>query len=134
MKLRILKLRALKIQKWFLKIFFKIWHLITYRFRGDKIHICQAVLSGHGSFVDIRYRLSRPDRAQGRFPVYLVDEATGSRFELMRLPRYGRIRTKHNKYQASGILLFRNRSNIIRTGSRVTLVFGPLRVQHIEVK
>lgn len=112
----------------------KMWHLITYRFRKSKIHVNRALISGDGSFIDVRYWLSRPDKVQGRFPVYLLDEASGQRFELMRLAKYGAIKTKHSIYQSAGILLFRNRNCKIRPGDKVTLIYGPLQAKHIEVR
>lgn len=117
----------------FRQLLHKVWHLFSYRFRRPKIFVTQAHLSGDGSFVDIRYGLSRPDKAQGRFPVYLIDESTGQRFELMRLPKFGMIKTRHNKFRPSGILLFRNRNNILKPGSIVTLTFGPLEAKNIKV-
>ncbi|MGE5328492.1 MAG: hypothetical protein ACM3KR_03165 [Deltaproteobacteria bacterium] len=117
----------------FIKWLLKIWHVITYKFRKEKVYINQARLSGAGSFIDIRYRLSRPDKAQGRFPVHLIEEETGQRFELMRLTKFGPIQTKHNKYQHTGVLLFRNHDNIVRPNSMVTLVFGKLHTEHIRI-
>ena len=93
----------------------------------------QALLSGNSSFIDIRYKLSRPDKIRGQFPIYLIDEMTGERFELIRLTKYGAIRTKHNKYQPKGILLFYNRNGAIKRGSRITLFFGTLITKNIEV-
>jgi hypothetical protein len=117
----------------FKKRLLKIWHVITYRFRKEKIYINQTRLSGNGSFIDIRYHLSRPDKALGRFPVYLIEEETGQRFELMRLTKFGPIQTKHNKYQHTGVLLFRNRDNVLKPNSMVTLIWGKLHTEHIKI-
>jgi hypothetical protein len=104
------------------------------RFRRTEIRITQALLSGNNSFIDIRYCLSRPDLVKGKIPIYLIDEITGQKFQLMILPKYGKIRTKHSKYQTTGILLFRNQNGIVKPSSRVTVVFGSLVAKHIEVK
>lgn len=119
----------LKIGDWLLVM----WRLLTYRFRKTNIHVNQALLSGSGSFVDIRYWLSRPDQVKGSVPIYLIHEETSERFELMRLAKLGPVKTRHKKYQLAGILLFRNRNNTIKSGSKVTLIFGPLKATHIEV-
>lgn len=111
----------------------KIWYLISYRFIKPKLRVDRAILSGDGSFIDIRYWLSRPDKVQGRMAVYLIEEATGEKFELMRFSKFGPIRTRHSKYKTTGILLFRNRNYKIRAGTNVTLVFGPLHAKNIEV-
>lgn len=107
--------------------------MMTYRFRSERIHVIQALLSGDGSFVDLRYRLSRADKALGRFSVHIVDEETGKRLELVRLAKFGTVRTRHNRLQSLGILLFYNRDKIIRNGSMVTLFFDKLRAEHVEV-
>lgn len=111
----------------------RVWYLITFRFRRASVKVTQAMLSGDGSFIDIRYWLSRPDQARGAFPVYLVDKTTGERLELMRIAKFGAIRTKHNKYINKGMLLFYNRQNIIKPRSRTTLFLGSLIVDDIEV-
>lgn len=116
-------------KKWLLKI----WNIITYRLKKEEIYINRAQLSGDGSFIDIRYHLSRPDKAQGIFEVFLMEEETGKRFELMRFAKFGPIQTKHNKYQNTGVLLFHNHDNVVRPDSMVTLVFGKLLAEHIKI-
>src|SRR5689334_8234676 len=115
------------------ELILKLWYYITYRFRKSKISIVKATLSGDGSFIDIRYWLSRPDKADGRLPVLLTDAKTGDRFQLMRLTKFGVIQTKHNKYQHIGVLLFYNRGNKIKPGSKVHLFYSPFNVKNIEV-
>lgn len=107
--------------------------MLTYRFRKPQIRISSVSLSGDGSFVDVRYWLSRPDKAQGRFPVYLVNEATKEKLGLMRFTKHGAIRTRHGRHQAGGVMLFFNRNGSVRSGSSVTLFFGPLRAGNIKV-
>lgn len=92
-----------------------------------------AQLCGDGSFINIKYILTRPDKVSGTSQVYLIDEQTCKRFYLMRLPRYGLIQTKHSKHQYSGIFLFRNSDGAIKPESRVTLVFGQLEVKNVLV-
>ncbi|MBD7911218.1 MULTISPECIES: hypothetical protein [Clostridium] len=112
----------------------KIWYLLTYRFKREKLYIIKAQLSGEGAFIDIRYRITRPDRVKGIENIYLVDEESKKKFYLMKLPRYGAIQTKHRKYQYTGILLFQNFENTIKSGSKITLVFGKLEVKGIIIK
>ena len=117
----------MKLIKWLIKV----WKLITYRFKSEKLYILKAQLSGDGSFIDIRYSLSRPDRIKSKEHIYLIDEKSGKKFYLMRLPRFGAIQTKHKKFQNTGILLFRNIENKIKPGSNFTLVFGKFEVKGI---
>ncbi|GEM_PF-1369062 len=117
----------MKLIKWLINV----WYLITYRLKREKLYIIKAQLSGNGSFIDIRYSLTRPDLLKSKDHIYLIDEESGKKFYLMRLPRYGPIQTKHNKFQHTGILLFRNIDNKIKSGSNFTLVFGKFEVKGI---
>lgn len=103
----------------------RLWFMLTLKFRKTRIVITSARLSGDGSFVDIRYWLSRPDKLMGNINVYLLDEATKEKLYTANIAKYGRIRTRHGKYTANGVILFYNRDNIVKKGSKVTLVFGP---------
>lgn len=114
-----------------IKLILKAWYLITYGFRREKLYILKAQLSGDGSFIDIRYRLTRPDRIRTQGQVYLIDEESGKKYYLMRLPKYGTIQTRHNKFQHTGILLFRNIDNEVKSGSNFTLVFGKFEVKGV---
>ena len=108
-------------------------YYLFYRMQRPRIQVNQAALSGDGSFIDIRYWLSRPDKAECKLPIYLIDEITGERFNLMTLTKCGVIRTKHSKYQPLGILLFYNRNNALKCGARVSLFFGSLNATHIDI-
>lgn len=117
----------MKLIKWLIRV----WYLITYKFKSEKLNILKAQLSGDGSFIDIRYSLTRPDLLKSKEPIYLIDEVSGKKYYIMRLPRYGTIQTKHNKSQHTGILLFRNIDNKLKSGSNFTLVFGKFQVKGI---
>lgn len=119
----------MEIYNWFRKI----WHLISYRFKKSKIHINKAVLSGNNNFIDIRYTLSRPDKMKKNISIYLIDETSGNKLNLMKLARFGSIYTTHNKYQNSGMLLFRNSENLITPNSKVTLIYGDLQKKDITI-
>lgn len=111
----------------------KIWYLFIYRFKKLDLDVLQARLTGDTSFIDIRYIISRPDKLKQNIPIYLIDESNGQRIHLMKLSRYGTIKTKHTKYQSKGVLLFINRNNIIKPHSKVTLVYGDINKHNIEV-
>ncbi|WP_203364224.1 hypothetical protein [Bacillus sp. REN10] len=112
----------------------RIWYLSIIRLRRRKLEVTAAFLSGNGSFVDVRYRLTRPDKAEGRSHIFLIDEASGEVLPLMVLPKQGAVRTKHKNDQRTGVLLFRNQKHFIKSGSKVTLVFGQFVVKNIEIK
>ena len=111
----------------------RFWYLITYRFKKPKIRVYQALLSGNGSFIDIRYWISRPDKINPKSMVYLIDQNTGTRLYLMQFIKFGTIRTKHNKYKTTGMLLFRNQFETVKKGFKVTLILDDLKAENIEV-
>lgn len=119
----------MKIKLWI----YKIWYLLTFKFRKVRITIVSAQLSGDGSLVDIRYWLSRPDKLRKNSKVYLIDETTKQRLYPANVAKFGTIRTKHGKHTTNGVVLFYNRNNIIKAGSKVILVFDSYLSEQTEV-
>jgi hypothetical protein len=115
------------------ELYSNLFYKLTYKFRNARIVVNQVKLSGDNSFVDIRYWLSRPDKVQGNSQIYLVDEASKQKLELMNLPKFGSLCSKHSKYQSLGILLFYNKNNVINHDSQITLHFGCLIAKNIKV-
>lgn len=111
----------------------KLWNKLTYRFRTPKVCVTRAQLSGNDSFVDIRYRVIRPNKIKGIALIYLIDEATGEKLNLMKIPRYGSVKTKHSSNQEEGVLLFRNLNKTVNNKSKLTLVYDKYKVEHIEM-
>ncbi len=112
---------------------YKIWYLMTFKLRKARISIISARLSGDGSLIDIRYWLSRPDKLRKNYNVYLLDETTKEKLYLANFVKFGAIRTKHCKNATNGIVLFYNRNNIIKAGSKVILIFDSLLSEQSEV-
>ena len=106
---------------------------LRYGFRRNRIVVTQAVLSGKGSFVDIRYLLSRPDKISPQTKIYLIHQETGTHLEVMKLARIGPLQTNHALLAKTGTALFRNRNDLVRPGSKVSLVLGNIRADNIEV-
>jgi len=111
----------------------RIWSLLHYCFRKNKIVITRSTLSGNGSFIDIRYWVSRPDRINPQSKIYLVHPKTGTRLGVMTLPKFGIVNTKHTALQENGVALFRNSNNLITSGSQVSFILGNLKVDHVEI-
>lgn len=112
---------------------YKIWYMLTFKLRKVRISIISAQLSGDGSLIDIRYRLSRPDKLRKNYNVYLLDETTKEQLYPANFVKFGTIRTKHDKHTTNGVVLFHNRNNIIKAGSKVILVFDFLLSEQAEV-
>ncbi|MFZ5969645.1 MAG: hypothetical protein ACOYVK_20995 [Bacillota bacterium] len=123
-----------------MKIFSKVknwlsnkWFTLIYPFKKPKLKVIQLQLSGDGRFIDVRYWLSRPDKMKKTTEIYLIDEESGIKCSLVKIPKYGYVRTRHRYKRSMGILLFHNLDNTIRYGSKVTLFLGPFRLEHMEV-
>ena len=71
----------------------------------------------------------------GAMEAYLIDESTGEKFSVVRLQRIGRLaeftvpgeKDVHN-------ILFRNREGKLKLGTRVTVVFGSIRKEHLQLQ
>ncbi|MFA5807125.1 MAG: hypothetical protein WC978_02010 [bacterium] len=96
----------------------------------------QLRLAGNGEFVGVRLRMIGGDRFDPEATeIYLVDESTGERFSVVRLQRIGRMaefrvpgeKDVHN-------IMFRNREGKLKIGSRVTVVVGSARQEHLLVQ
>jgi len=99
----------------------RVWVLLRHCFRRDQIVVIQANLSGDGSFIDVRYWLSRPDKINPQTRIYLVHSETGTRLEVMKLAK-------------TGVALFWNRDNLITSGCKASLIVGSIRTDNIEIR
>jgi len=111
----------------------RIWSLLYCCFRKNKIVITRAVRSGNGSFIDVRYWLSRPDKINPQAKIYLVHPETGIRLGVMNLAKIGPLKTNHTERAEPGVVLFRNSNNLIKSGSQVSFILGELKVDHILI-
>lgn len=106
------------------------------RFPPPRMEGVQLRLAGNGEFVGVRLRMIGDDRFDPEATeIYLVDESTGERFSVVRLQRIGRMaefrvpgeKDVHN-------IMFRNREGKLKIGSRVTVVVGSARQEHLLVQ
>ena len=109
------------------------WYFLTRKLRKAKVLITSARLSGDRSLIDIRYWLSRPDRLQKNYPLYLLDDATKERLYPANFVKFGTIGTKHGRNTTNGVVLFYNRNNLIKPGSKVVLTVDSLLSEPVEV-
>ncbi|MEN6462471.1 MAG: hypothetical protein ABFC94_14040 [Syntrophomonas sp.] len=117
----------------FLKIIRRLWVLLCYRFHSNRIIITRAVLCGDGSIADIRYWLSRPDKVDPSSKVYLIHQDSGTRLDVLRLAKIGLMKTNHAMLAQTGVVLFRNRDNVLTPGCKVSLIWGKLKAYNIEI-
>ena len=96
----------------------------------------QCRLVSKGEFVGVRFRVIGVGTFDpGAMEAYLIDESTGEKFSVVRLQRIGRLaeftvpgeKDVHN-------ILFRNREGKLKLGTRVTVVFGSIRKEHLQLQ
>ena len=101
-----------------------------------RVEVVQLQLVENREFVGVRFRMVGGDRFDPEAAeIYLVDESTGERFSVVRLQRIGRIA----EFSVPGEkdvhhIMFRNREGKLKSGSRVTVVVGAARQEHLLVQ
>jgi hypothetical protein len=98
-----------------------------------RLEVVQLRLAANREFVGIQFRMIGGDRFDpDATEIYLIDESTGEKFSVVRLQRIGRIA----EFSVPGEkdvhqIMFRNREGKLKIGSRVTVVVGPSRQEHL---
>ncbi len=101
-----------------------------------ELDVVQCRLVSKGEFVGVRFRVIGAGTFDpGAMEAYLIDESTGEKFSVVRLQRIGRLaeftvpgeKDVHN-------ILFRNREGKLKLGTRVTVVFGSIRKEHLQLQ
>jgi hypothetical protein len=106
------------------------------------IRITALRLTAAGYMVDVRYRITDPDRARTFLArqheeLFLVDEATGARLAVPAAPKLGALRQRP-KADVTGdreyFVFFANPGRQLRPGNKVTLVAGDVRIPHLALE
>jgi len=101
-----------------------------------RMEVVQLRLAANREFVAVRFRMIGGDLFDPEATeIYLVDEFTGEMFSAIRLQRIGRMA----EFRVPGErdvhhIMFRNREEKLKIGSRVTVVVGPARQEHLLVQ
>jgi hypothetical protein len=101
-----------------------------------ELDVVQCRLVSEGGFVGLRFRVVGGETFDpGAKEAYLIDESTGETFPVVRLQRIGRLA----EFTAPGEkgmhnVLFRNREGKLKPGTRVTVVFGSIRKEHLRLQ
>jgi hypothetical protein len=101
-----------------------------------RMEVVQLRLAANREFVGVRFRMIGGDRFDPEATeIYLVDESTGEKFSVVRLQRIGRMA----EFRVPGEkdvhhIMFRNREGKLKIGSRVTVVVGSARQEHLLVQ
>lgn len=103
---------------------------------SPRMDVTRLRLAANGEFVGVRFRMIDGDLMdRDATEIYLVDESTGEKFSVVRLQRIGRMA----EFRVPGEkdvhqIMFRNPGGKLKIGSRVTVVVGSTRQEHLLVK
>jgi hypothetical protein len=98
-------------------------------------------LSAADHMIDFRYRVTDPEKAvkitsDPKLSTYLLDQASGVKLAVPNTPKVGALRQTTKKPEADRIYftLFGNVPNLVKTGSKVTVVMGDYRAEDLVVE
>jgi len=100
------------------------------------MEVVQLQLAANREFVGVRFRMIGSDQIDpDATGIYLIDESTGEKFSAVRLQRIGRMA----EFRVPGEkdlhhIMFRNQEGKLKIGSRVTVVVGSARQEHLLVQ
>ena len=104
------------------------------------IEVTAVRVSAAGRVVDFRYRVVDPGKAQEvlsrHTEVYAIDQATGVRLPVPRAGKVGALRQSATQAVAGKVyfVLFGNTGGVVKPGSKVTVVFGGVRIADLPVE
>lgn len=101
------------------------------------IEILGVRLTAAGYLIDVRYRVNDCDKAMEwmdrRAKTYLVDESTGAKFYTPSPPKVGPLRQTSRQPRAGRtyFMMFANPGGFIKSGAKVSVVVGDLKLEHL---
>ncbi len=103
------------------------------------IKIMSVRLTAGGCMIDFRYRVLDPEKAVKLSDAHLhpciVDEGTGTKFIVPSPPATGPLRnTRKPVADKNYFVIFANPANFIKSGGKVTVVIGDLKLEHLSVE
>lgn len=109
----------------------------TYGIRVEGLRLTSA-----GSMLDFRYRVLDPAKAapllNGKIQPHLLDEVRGATLDVPDTPVLGRIRQTARNHKImenrTYFMLFGNPGKAVRSGDRVTLLLGEMKITDLTVQ
>ena len=103
------------------------------------VEIMSIRLTAAGKMLDYRFRIIDPEKAMSIMrrgdKAYLIDQATGTRMPIPRT-KVGPLRQTGSKPKQGSVypILFMNLGQVVKPGSKVTVVLGDFRVENLVVE
>lgn len=106
------------------------------------IHVEGLRLTAAGSMLDFRYRVVDPSKAapllNGKIQPYLLDEAHAATLGVPNTPKLGRLRqtSRNGKIHTDRtyFVMFGNPGKAVRSGDKVTLLLGQVKITDLTVQ
>jgi hypothetical protein len=103
---------------------------------GATLDVLGAVLGGDGGLLQVQFRTTGIEElsAGGEYS-YVLDPATGERFNILRVPRLGMMAPKHlGEYEAGSYMVINVPTGKIKRGQKITVVVEGLRQEDVIVE
>jgi hypothetical protein len=105
---------------------------------GVRVVSLRRTAAGH--MLDFRFRIIDPEKAAALLRrqdnAYLIDQASGKKLAVPRMPKVGALRPSAVKPEAGRIyfILFNNTGDLVQSGNKVTIVSGDFKADHLVVE
>lgn len=111
-----------------------------------RLEVAKVSISGLGMLLDVRYRILGETEELSFEPTdsYIIDEATGTKLLVQNAARVGRLAStkKFERVPVPGqedfiplqYMIVENQERLVKPGSKVTVVIGGIRQEHVTVE
>lgn len=102
--------------------------------RKRPFEIAGCVLTADDNIISISFKINRAGYiAQNPHEIYITDEATGIKFSLLSLPKFGKMITRKGHRGRYGYMMFVNLGHIVKHDSKVTVTIGDYQNKHVTI-
>ena len=114
--------------------FMPIYYYYYWIPRNRPFEIVGCILTGDDNIINISFKINRTGYiAKDPHEIYVTDEATGMKFCLLSLPKFGKMVTRKGHRGRYGYMMFVNLGCIVKHDSKVTVTIGDYQKKHVTV-
>ncbi|MFT8315371.1 MAG: hypothetical protein ABF633_14155 [Clostridium sp.] len=114
--------------------FFSIYYYHYWLPRKHPFEITGCVLTADDNIINISFKINRTGYiAKTPQEIYIIDEATGIKFYLLSLPKFGKMITKKGHRGKYGYMMFVNVGNVVNHSSKITVTISDFQQRHVTV-
>ena len=124
-----------------ISVLFAVTVIFLYRYnyyywipRKRPFEIIGCVLTGDDNIINISFKINRTGYiVKDPHEIYVTDEATGIKFSLLSLPKFGEMITRKGQRGRYGYMMFVNVGNVMKHESKVTVNIGDYQKKHVTI-